>query len=256
MKHVKLKPNETTVDHRYQRELDAKRVEAMVRSYDPNLVGVPVVSRREDGSLVRIDGQHRMAAAIAAGHGDTPHLMEVHDGLSIQDEAKLFLRLNGGRTAVGAIDKYKARLEAREPTALEMCSVLKKLGCKITRAPQKGGIMAVQSVESAYHRGNLESTMRVLVTWLDGSPEAFDGKLIRGVSEFLSAFPEAEPMHLASRLDAYSPSRLLSKIRRESQNLGSAAEVARVIFAEIYNFRTTKTRRVGRIVTDVSAAAE
>lgn len=52
MKYVKLKPSETTVDHRYQRDLDAKRAQHMADDFRPELLGVPVVSKRADGSYV------------------------------------------------------------------------------------------------------------------------------------------------------------------------------------------------------------
>jgi hypothetical protein len=255
MKHMKKTPSETTVDHRYQRELDARRVDAMVRSFDPDLMGVPVISRRSDGSLVRIDGQHRLAAAIGAGRGDIPVLMEVHDDLSLQKEAELFLRLNGGRTAVRALDKFKARLEAKEPVALEIRTIIKAQNCTIATGSSRGVINAIQAVESAYHRGNLGPTIKALYAWLDGDANAFDGAFIRAVSGFLSKFPEAEPMHLASRLDSYAPDRLMAKLKRAKQELGNPDDVARYVLAEIYNFRTAKTRRVGR-GQDMAAAAE
>lgn len=246
MKHIRLKPSETTVDHRYQRDLDKRRAEAMSREYNPNLVGVPVVSRRGDGSIVRLDGQHRLAAACMAGHGDAPILMEMHDGLSLREEAELFLRLNGGRTAVGAIDKYRARLEAQEPTAMEIQAILKRVQCRIVKAPVKGGVMAVQAVETVFHRGNLEPTMRALYAWLDGDALAFDGSLIRAVSAFLVAFPTAEPMHLAARLDAHSPERIKSRLKREYQSVSrSWSEASRLVLADIYNHRTARSRRVG-----------
>ncbi len=260
MKHLKLKPSDTTVDHRYQRELDPKRVDVMAGAFDMNLMGVPVISQRSDDTFVRIDGQHRLAAACAAGKGDTPILMEVHAGLSIQEEAKLFLRLNGSRKAVGAIDKYRARLEAREPIALEIQTILKSLHCKITKSPQRGGVQAIQSVEWVYHRGNLAQTMRVLVTWLDASPDAFDGSFIKGVSAFLTSYPDANPLHLAQKLDKYAPAQLASQLRRRAQELAPTtnkhADAACQVLQEIYNRGTAKTKRVFRTEPATAHEAE
>jgi len=253
MKHIKIKPSETTVDHAYQRELDTRRVEAMAKNFDPRMMGVPVISRRPDGSMVRIDGQHRCAAAIAAGMGDTPFLVEVYDGLTPREEAELFLRLNGGRSAVGAIDKYKARIQAHEPTALEIKQILGRHGLRIAKAPARGVIMAVQAVESAYHHGTLDKVMRVLLAWLEGESEAFEGDIIRGVSAFFVAFPDADPMHLASRLDKYGAPKLLSRLRREAQQT-SRADAARFVFSDIYNTRTHRTKRV--VMQNVAAVGQ
>lgn len=250
MKHIKLTPCETIVDARYQRDLDTRRVEAITSAYNASLVGVPVVSKREDGSYVRVDGQHRLAANIQAGFGDLPIMMEVHEGLSLREEATLFLRLNGGRTSVGAINKYKARLVAEEPDALSIRAILKGVGCKITSGPQRGGVMAVQAVEHAFHKGNLEPTMKALFAWLDGEPDAFDGELIRAVSAFLVVYPEADPLHLARNLESFAPARLSVRLRRERQELyGSKSDAARFVLTEIYNRKTPRLKRVGPLQT-------
>jgi hypothetical protein len=246
MKHIKIKPCDTTVDHRYQRELDARRVEAMTKRFSPSLMGVPVVARREDGSLVRIDGQHRCAAAISAGHGDVPVMMEVYEGLTLQQEAELFLQLNGGRTAVGAVDKYKARLEAREPVALEIQGLLKKHGLRVGKVPARNCVLAIQAVERAFHRGTLDSTLFVLCGWCEGDAAAFDGLFVRAVSLFLSYYPDVDPRHLVSRLEQVAPSRLETRLRREAQS-GSSEDAARLVLTDIYNHRTPVARRVRAI---------
>jgi hypothetical protein len=246
MKFVKLRPSETTTDHEYQRGLDEKRVKAMAEDYQPALIGVPVVSKRSDGSIIRIDGQHRIAAAIAAGHGETPILVELHDGLAVRDEAELFLRLNGGRKAVKALDRFKARVVAREPIALEILGVLKQANCRVVQAPTKFGVMAIDAVESAYHRGNLPTTMNVLVNWLSGEPDAFNKGLIRGVSTFLDTYKEADALHLASKLRRIPPAKVIDRLDRERKTFGSTTEAARYVFFDIYNHGTAQAKRLDR----------
>lgn len=249
MKHLKIKPEDTTVDHRYQRELDARRVEVMANAFNPDLFGVPVVSRRSDGSIVRIDGQHRIAANIAAGGGDTPVLMEVHDGLSLQEEAALFIKLNGGRKSIMAIDKFRARLEAREPVALEIQTVLKQFHCKIVKSSQRGGIKCVEAIERAYRHNALERVLRTLVTWLDGNSEAFEVRIVRALTDFFVAFPDANPMHLAKRLETYPATRLDILLVREELQMGgrgSRRAAGEHVFFEIYNHNTPRAKRIAR----------
>ncbi len=52
-KHEKIRPIDTSVDYRYQRELDVRRAEVIGQNWDPNLAGVPVVSRRGVGILAK-----------------------------------------------------------------------------------------------------------------------------------------------------------------------------------------------------------
>ncbi len=243
MKFVKLKPSDTTVDHRYQRDLDANRAEYMAANFDPDVVGVPVVSKRADGGLVRIDGQHRLAAAVAAGFGDEPILMQVFDGLTIQQEADLFLRLNGNRKGVAAVEKYKARIEAREPVALEIYGVLKKHGCRIATGQGRGIIAAVAAVEHAYNKGNLDSVIYVLSAWMDRDTAGFEGAFVRGVSLFLSLYPDADLDLLVKKLGTATPRQLLTKMRNETRQ-STPNEGSVYVLIEIYNHKTPRSRRV------------
>ena len=75
--------------------------------------------------------------------------------------------------------------------------------------------------------------------------EALEGEFIRAVSAFLVACPEADPLHLAARLEEVAPTKLLNRLRRESQQVSnSKAEAARLVLTEIYNRKTRKTHQV------------
>ncbi len=245
MKFIKIKPSDTSVDHRFQRDLEMSRAEAMALAYDSTLFGVPVVSKRPDGSYFIIDGQHRIAANIKHGLGDVPVMMEVHEGLSEEEEAELFHRLNKTRKGVRALSQFKTRIFYKEPIAKDIEATLKRVGCKVTTSPQQNGVMAVTAIEAAYHKGTLERVMKALASWLDGDPSAFDGKLISAVSAFFMACTDADPEHLASRLEYYAPKKLMALLRRESQiTASSRAEAARLVLIDIYNRRTVRTKRV------------
>src|SRR6187549_648827 len=49
----------------YQRALNPRKVKAIAKELDPDALGVLTVSRREDGSLVIIDGQQRQGALMS-----------------------------------------------------------------------------------------------------------------------------------------------------------------------------------------------
>lgn len=237
-KYIKLKPSETTVDQRYQRELDPRRAKVMSDKFDPALLGVPVISKREDGDHVRIDGQHRLAAAEMAGRGDESILCEVHEGLTITEEAALFLALNGGRSAVRVYDKFKARQVAKEPVALEIVATLKSIGLRISKSQQKGCVCAIQAVESAFHRGNLLPTLKVLKTWSGTDPAAFETQIIKGVSWFLHAYPDVDLDEVAKKLSAYAPTKVTAFMKRKQGEFEcSARDGACHALREIYNER-------------------
>lgn len=242
-KYQKIKPLDTTVDFSYQREFDESRAHNMAKKYDADLIGVPVLSLRSDGSHVRIDGQHRLASAIIAERGNIPVMCEIHEGLSRKEEASLFLRLNGGRSAVRVFDKFKARMVAHEPTALEITATLHKIGLKIVKCPTRHGVMAIQAVEAAFRNGNLETSLSTLKQWADGDSEAFEGDLIKAVSFFLKEYDEVTSSELASRLQHYAPMKIRLRMNRSRDQFDYTLQDAAVsVLRDIYNERRTKNR--------------
>lgn len=141
--HIKVRVKDITLDARYQRDLDQKRAASMAKSIDLARIGVPVAVRRKDGKLVVVDGQHRVSALMQAGMGAEQILVEIHEGLTLQEEATLFLKLNDGRKAVGAYDKFRAELVAKDTTALEIERILASVGLRLARAPGSKSICAI-----------------------------------------------------------------------------------------------------------------
>ena len=79
-------------DYSYQRALDEKRVKKIAQDFKPEISGVITVSRRKDGSMYVVDGNHRISAMKAIGRKYTE--AKIIDGLSQTEEAELFGLLN------------------------------------------------------------------------------------------------------------------------------------------------------------------
>lgn len=240
-KFIKLKPSQIGTDPRYQRDFDEGRAKAMARKIDPDLLGVPVVSKRPDGTYVAVDAQHRIGACKIAGY-DEPILCEAHEGMSVDEEASLFIRLNGGRSAVRMFDKFKAKLVAKDPTSLEIAAIVKAAGLRITKAPANKGVCAIQAVIGVFHRGNLKETLSTLVAWSDGEAAFLEGILIRSISLFLGKYPEVDIADFVKKLAPFSAERVISKLKRMQ---GAFADVSPTVaacsvFRDIYNVRRSK----------------
>jgi hypothetical protein len=243
-KFIKVKPADMKIDHKFQRELDEGRCKNMAKSIDPERIGVPVLSRRSDGSLAVIDGQHRVTALKQAGKDGEYILCEVHEGLTVTEEAALFLKLNGGRKAVSVFDKWRARIVANDRLAHDITTVLESVGLRISRNPSKNTVCAIQVVESVYARnGNLRETLNVLKRWGDGTaPSVFDGELIKYMSSFLLEHPDLVLDTLLDKLETVHPERLLRRIKREQGADTSVHKVvvANAVLRDIYNHRNKK----------------
>src|SRR5512144_2349483 len=108
------------IDHSYQRTPAAHRLDAMVKNYDPLLMQVLEVSRRPDGSIYVIDGQHRMMAA-SRKFGENHELpCRVHEGLSVAQEAKMFVDLQRKRKSILQVEQFKANLIAGDPLTVDI----------------------------------------------------------------------------------------------------------------------------------------
>jgi hypothetical protein len=85
------------IDESYQRATDSAASRRLIHriktDWNWNYCQPIVVSRRSDGSLFVIDGQHRLTAAVA--RGDIPHLpCVVISGQDENGEASAFVALN------------------------------------------------------------------------------------------------------------------------------------------------------------------
>lgn len=204
------------VDPDYQRSLDTARADAIARDFDPMRLGTVVVSRRGKGSDVIVDGQTRCAGAQTAGYGGLEVRCEVFEGLSKQEEAGLFLKLNNGRKAVAALDKYKARLVAEEPIALEIEAIVRALKLRIGAGKRQHTISAIRAVESVHRRQrNLARSLSVLVGWAGDDPFVFHGDLIQSMSLFLAHYPEVDDARLVEQLAKQGPERIVNQIHRD-----------------------------------------
>jgi hypothetical protein len=246
-----IRVRDLSADPAYQRELNSKRAEAIGENLDTSRIGVLVASRRNGGTVVVVDGQHRHHALMHAGRGDELVRCEIHHGLTRKDEAALFLKLNGGRKPIGAIDEYKAALEAGVPWAMEVHTIASGLNLKIQAGGSRRTIQAVLAVKSVHLRQkNLKRTLAVLAKW-DDSAVTFNGELMKSVSIFIAHYemredsPGVDDGHLVRALMNQEPESVLAAIkRRVDGRIIKLPEAGCSVLLELYNKRLGKNSRL------------
>lgn len=129
-----LLPAQLKIDASYQRSLDTDAGKALVRRiaqhWNWDLCQPLVVSRRADGALYVIDGQHRLAAARL--RGDIAQLPAVVvQYASAADEAASFVHLNQERTPLTRLDLFKAALASGDSEALAIVEALDAAGLMV-----------------------------------------------------------------------------------------------------------------------------
>lgn len=124
------------IDPSYQRATDGPNsrriIVGMVRRWDWSLCQPLVVSRRADGSLFVLDGQHGKAGAEE--RGDIPHLpCVVLSGCANSEEAETFVALNTRRQKLSQADIFNGMLAAGDEEAKAMQIMLEQTGWRVVR---------------------------------------------------------------------------------------------------------------------------
>jgi hypothetical protein len=237
IEHIPL--SDVQVDPAYQRPLREGKLAEILRDFDASELTAIVVSRRSDGTYWVLDGQHRCEVMRRLGRSVV--LADIRDGLSLEDEARLFWRLNDGPTRVGAWDKFKARLTAKEPRALQISRVVEANSYHVGRTAETGGIQAVAALDTLYSWGWLDATLEAIgLTWgMDRL--AVESESLRGVAIFLATWSRNEHYDHARFLrlmEEFPPSQVMRwarKIRAETGIAGQAGQAFALALRDMYN---------------------
>jgi hypothetical protein len=135
------------------RPVDQAWVGRKAEDFHPEALGKPIVSRREDGTIIVIDGQNRIALCRKAEWegwaGDGRIECEVHEGLNLISEAGLFSLLAGHRSFT-AMSKFLARQTQQDQKILGIIEVVERNGYQISAQPSGETISAVRTLEKIW----------------------------------------------------------------------------------------------------------
>jgi hypothetical protein len=182
-------PSELRIDDSYQRSIDTgpsqSLIERIARGWDWRMCLPLVVSKRDDGSLYVIDGQHRLAAAQR--RGDIPFLpccVGVYG--SVADEAAMFVAMNRARRQMNRLDDFHAAQAGNDPDATAIAALVTGVGFTVSRktgsASWVPGEVAFTSAIQAVRRKHGDPIPReALQIMADAFP---DERLTAGASVF------------------------------------------------------------------------
>lgn len=234
-------------DSTYQRTLDATRARKMADTWDRRLAGIIEVSDRGDTHTPRyaiVDGEHRWAAAGLLA--DPPMLVaNVHNGLTVADEAQLFDKLNRQRKQVSTWDHWKARRAAGDELVVAIEAVVVKHGLRIDVGPTDGYLSCTSTLEKVVKLGGtelLDDSLRLITKAWGDRRDAFDSPIVNGVALILYYLnAEIEGARLAECLMDNQPRHLKSSATAlRDFTAGSTAVLTAIAIMAIYNKRPGK----------------
>lgn len=170
-----------------QRDLNPARVDHLVANLDLEQIGNPTVSHR-DGSYWCIDGQHRIEALRQFGFTNEPIQCWTHEGLTSEQEAEMFLKLNDTLT-VHALPKFRAAVHAGRAVESDIDRVVRSVGCVVTSDKVPGAIGAVATLRRVYSRGGPGTLARTLHIIRDAYGDGgFEAAVIDGIGHVCTRY--------------------------------------------------------------------
>lgn len=197
------------VDAAYQRATDGpysrRIIVGMVKQWDWSLCQPLVVSRRADGSLWILDGQHRHAGAVE--RGDIAHLpCVVLAAVDAAGEAQAFVELNTKRQRLSQVDIFNGMLAAGEPNASATAALIKDTGWRLTRTQGSGkwkpGDLVCGPMLASAHRVHGAAVLRAALTTLR---KAYPDIAVGPAARLLDALIEIYRNPFYSRRDSLVP---------------------------------------------------
>lgn len=239
-KETYLRPSQVKIDYSYQRQVNEKKIAHILNTWNYDLVNMPKISQRIDGSYYAFDGQATLTA-WKRHENDAPIKCKVYTGLSKDEEVELFLQQFGGSTPVSATEKAKARYNRKGESDLDVVGTVdtaRLAGVTISFYPTqaKNSTNAVEACIRGYKRlgaQKFSEALSVLKDAWDGDHNAFGKSFINGIVElFSSNYGEIDRARLVRALAKNSPGYY---VQRAKDIRGNAAKNYALVFAMAYN---------------------
>jgi hypothetical protein len=214
-------------------------------------MGLITVSQRLDNRFYVLDGQHRIAAARMAKYDD-PIATRIFTGLTVEEEAGLFLTLNHTR-AVTSIERFKVRVTLGDRAAININNILRAHGLHVdyAAAARPNTVSAIITLEKVYRGAGVwddgeysDLVDRVVATAIkayggDTRQTVFSRALVEGLGIFHATFGKRiDRERLAEVLGNVPPRQFTSRARTRRDALGGAiGENAAEVLHDLYNSR-------------------
>lgn len=185
-------PDELQVDGAYQRSIETSDSQTLIRRiaqhWDWDLCQPLVVSRRSDGTLFVIDGQHRLAAARLRGDIQQLPAM-VKEYASAADEAATFVHMNQQRRPLSPLQVFHAAVASKDSEACAIVTAIEAAGLQLVRTTNletspPGSITNVGGLQKAWRRSGAKVTaeaLRVLAAAFAGEKLIYAGTIFPGI---------------------------------------------------------------------------
>lgn len=238
------------IDARVQRHgPSAGRITSLADKFNPDAMGLFLVSARPDNRKVLLDGQTRQAVLAQLGVPDWPVRCEVFYGLTLEQEARLFRDRNNSNKPT-ALDDFLVGLTEGDAECVAINKIVVSAALRVDRQARDGNVTCVSKLRLVYRLGGanaLAPAIRIPIAAWGSRSESVDGYMIWGFGEFFHRYgPDVDREALVRKLAKFpgGPSGLLGSAKGLKAMKSSGTTVARCLadqVRDIYNHgRATK----------------
>ena len=248
---IKLVPYSLLSKAKYNRPINKKKVDRIVENFREDEVRPVIVSRHKDGSITILDGQHTAKALSIIYGNDCLVWCDIREGLSYEEEANLFVRLNTDSRLLGKPDEIRGRIESGEDDAVMFQKHVELAGYTLF-----GGSNPLTSISTAYKiysekncggafLTNLLSTVSLI--WPDDS-NATNALILKGIRNLLvfNKDQNIDRGNLIKKMRKKKPLQLIAEGRNNQKtmiNTNSAKGIYMAILTT-YNARLSADKKL------------
>lgn len=200
----------------YNRGIKRAHVNEIKRNFHEDMVQPAIVSFR-DGMYYIIDHQHQSQAIyeLNGSNPNTPIKCKVLTGLTYEQEADLYYRLNTGTQPLGPMDIIIGLIESKDPVAVDFRDTVEACGYVIGGSTNKS-LKAVSLTFGMFKKGGGKETLSEILSltnacWPDDS-SGVDSRIISGMKVFLSHHrDEYQRDHFIKAMSMIDPRSIIKK---------------------------------------------
>jgi hypothetical protein len=175
----KIHRDDLMIDPLYQRGVNPHLVTRLVKNFNKDSFGVLTVSERANGDKYILDGQHRWKVAQLCVEEYLP--CHVYEGLTLQDEARIFSDINTNRVGVTALYRYRAGVIAGSSPEKEIDAWVQANGWRVGNSSSIDIIAFV---------------LALVKTWVSNSNACKEALLAQRAISTKFSSDHIEPMHV------------------------------------------------------------
>lgn len=216
---VMVDKNLIKIDESYQRGLAKARAQDIARDFNWALFGAVIVSKRPDGTLWCIDGQHRLTAAkMREEIINIPCHIKEYEGTA--EEAEFFVSANRMRKPIRAIDAYRAAVVAGDRDAVEIRRILGSFGYRVSSAVSQGCTKCVSLLMKMIKADASMALKTIEFCCSSANGEHLNNAFVAGSFYLAKVLPEALSEESSKRLRNMGMGDVLKRIKNAVIEVG------------------------------------